>query len=283
MSKPIVVGIDNIPGGRDALDWAVAESRSTSVPLMLLHADVPAQSRSRASVSAGGAARDDDQTHARQVAADAVRYVVAQNRDVRISSVVFPGEAADVLVRWSTDASLIVLGNRGGKIMSKALLDTVSGMVSAQSQCPVVVVRVPVPKRAPVVVGVDGSPRSEAAIMFAFDYATRHDTWVRALHAWHRSSWNGSGTIAGQRTAHEHIVAEAVANAQAHYPKTVVRPSCPIGPASKLLTEESMDAQLVVIGTRGDGFGSGVLLGSVSQSLLRQAQCPVAVIPHGNG
>lgn len=283
MGKPIVVGIDNIPGGRDALDWAIAESRSTSLPLMLLHADVPAHSRSRASVIAGGAPRDDDQTHARQVAADAVQYVVTQNSDVGISSVVFPGDAADVLLRWSTDASLIVLGNRGGKIMSEAMQGTVSGAVSAQSQCPVVVVRVPAPKRAPVVVGVDGSPRSEAAIMFAFDYATRHGTWVRPVHTWHRSSWNGSGTIASQRTAHQQIVAEAVASAQAKYPEPLVRPSCPIGPASKLLTEESMEAQLIVVGTRGHGFGSGLPLGSVSQSLLRHAQCPVAVIPHRNG
>jgi nucleotide-binding universal stress UspA family protein len=283
MRKPIVVGIDNIPGGRDALDWAIAESRSTSLPLMLLHADVPAQSRSRASVLAGGAARDDDQTHARQAAADAVQYVLTQNRDIGISSVVFPGEAADVLVRWSTDASLIVLGNRGGKIMSEAMLGTVSGAVSAQSQCPVVVVRAPAPKRAPVVVGVDGSPRSEAAIMFAFDYATRHGTWVLALHAWHRSSWNGSGNITSQRAAHKHTVTEAVASAQARYPKTPVRPSSPIGPASKLLTEESMEAQLIVVGTRGHDLGASLLLGSVSQSLLRQAQCPVAVIPQGNG
>lgn len=283
MRKPIVVGIDNIPGGRDALDWAIAESRSTSLPLMLLHADVPAQSRSRASVLAGGAPRDDDQTHARQVAADAVQYALTRNRDLGISSVVFPGDAADVLVRWSTDASLIVLGNRGGKIMSQVMSGTVSGAVSARSHCPVVVVRVPAPTRAPVVVGVDDSPRSQAAVMFAFDYATRHGTWVRAVHAWHRSSRHGSGTIANQRAARTVLVAAAVASAQAQYPTTPVRLSCPIGPASKLLTEESMTAQAIVVGSRGHGFGSGLLLGSVSQSLLRQAQCPVAVIPQGNG
>jgi nucleotide-binding universal stress UspA family protein len=130
-----------------------------------------------------------------------------------------------------------------------------------------------------VVVGVDGSPVTTTAIEFAFDQASRHKTSVRAVHAWHRSPLPGGGDITEERARHFKIVSDALTAARDRYPLVPVYISRPIGRAETILSEQSMTAQLLVVGTRGHSPMTGLLLGSVSQALLRTASCPLAVIP----
>src|SRR5262249_15633469 len=141
-----------------------------------------------------------------QVVDQAVAVVRAMNRDISVSSLVVPGNPADVLTSWSTDASMLVLGSRGQGAVGTAIHGSVGSSVAARAQCPVVVVRVAPPKRAAVVVGVDGSPASKAALEFAFDHAARHATWVRAVHTWHRSALHGAGDLQTQRAAHQKVL-----------------------------------------------------------------------------
>jgi len=271
MSKPIVVGADGTPGSEPALEWATAEAHRRSLPILVLHVgdvdDYPA-------VNSGSLLK---RTHGQRVAAKAVEAVRA--RGVSVSSVVIPGHPADVLASWSTDASMIVLGSRGLNKTGTAIHGSVGLSVTARARCPVVVVRNALRRRAPVVVGVDGSPASGAAIVFAMDYAARRNTWVRAVHAWRRGMLPGSGDLATERTAHLKVVTDAMTGVRDRFPSVPVRIARPIGRPADILTDESTAAQLVVVGTRGHGYVSGLLLGSVSQALLRSANCPLAVIP----
>jgi nucleotide-binding universal stress UspA family protein len=272
MSKPIVVGVNEHQDSEAALHWAIAEAVHQGLPLLVLNVgDMWAQP----AVSSGSLM---ERTRGQQVEAQSVAVVWAMNRDVQVSSVVVSGDPADVLASWSTEASMIVLGTRGRGPMTAAVRGSVSATVAARATCPVIVVPTSAGLRAPVVVGVDGSPLSRAAIEFALDYASRHRTWVRAVHTWRRSVLPGAGDLPAQRAAHDRVVVAALMPARVRYPHVTVRVIRTIGHADKVLADESMAAQLVVVGTRGHGAGSGLLLGSVSQSLLRTAICPVAVI-----
>jgi nucleotide-binding universal stress UspA family protein len=70
------------------------------------------------------------------------------------------------------------------------------------------------------------------------------------------------------------VAEEAMRNGRA----VEVRTETPAGPTVPVLVEMTKEAELVVVGSRGLGAVSRVLLGSVSAGLLRHAHCPVAVI-----
>jgi nucleotide-binding universal stress UspA family protein len=273
MSKAIVVGVDGQPQSAAALDWAITEAVRRCSPLMVLHAG---QAWSQPATSSRSLL---EQTHGQQLTAEAVAVVHAMNRDIRVSSIIVPGDPSDVLASWASDASMIVLGNRGRGPVTAAVRGSVSATVAAHAHCPVIVIGTPAGQRAPVVVGVDGSPASTDAIEFAFDYAARQGTWVRAVHTWHLSALPGTGDLATQRTAHLRVVTDALTGARDRYPHVPVRVTRPIGRATEILADESIAAQLLVVGTHGHGPRSSLLLGSVSQTLLHTANCPLAVIP----
>nr|WP_042190964.1 universal stress protein [Kibdelosporangium sp. MJ126-NF4]CEL19745.1 Universal stress protein family [Kibdelosporangium sp. MJ126-NF4]CTQ96970.1 Universal stress protein family [Kibdelosporangium sp. MJ126-NF4] len=275
MSKPIVVGIDGGPGNDIALHWAIAEAAQRSVPLMVLHADEEWST----SVVRTGSVLEATSKSARKLVDDAVAVVQAMNRDIHVSSVISPNHPADALISWATDASMLVLGNRGRSALSAAVRGSVGASVVAQARCPVIIARTMPPRSAPVVVGVDGSPASKAAVAFAFGYAAQHMSGVRAVHVWHRSVLPGAGDLPAQRRAHLRVVTETLADAQQRHPNVPAWTVSTIGNAHEFLAEESMRAQLVVVGTHGRGARSGMLLGSVSQALLRNASSPLAVIP----
>ena len=162
------------------------------------------------------------------------------------------------------------------------VLGSVGSAAAAHAACPVVVVRgESTPTDGPVVVGVDGSRLSEAALAFAIDAAVRRGTSLVAVHAWQDAAnprvaalidWKA---VAAEEAA---VLAERLAGWQEKHPDlTIERRVVRDSPAHEL-TALSEQAQLVVVGSRGRGGFAGLLLGSVSQALLRHAACPVAVV-----
>jgi nucleotide-binding universal stress UspA family protein len=137
-----------------------------------------------------------------------------------------------------------------------------------------------------IVVGVDGSPSAGRAIGFAFDAASWSGAPLVALHAWHDlatspvvgPTYMALADVAQRTAAGERLLAEALAGWPEKYPDVTVTPEAiPVHPA-RALADASEHAALVVVGSRGRGEFTGLLLGSVSQAALHHARCSVAVV-----
>lgn len=137
-----------------------------------------------------------------------------------------------------------------------------------------------------VVVGVDGSPASAIAMAWAARYAKALGTTVRVVMAWHYPAAAGPAPIGVAPAA---VSGEVEANKQAELDKAVAAtfgesPSVQVetkiayGHPAQVLVDESRDADLLVVGSRGHGGFTGMLLGSVSTHCVTHAACPVTVV-----
>jgi nucleotide-binding universal stress UspA family protein len=191
-------------------------------------------------------------------------------------------EAALALVRRSAEAGLIVLGSRGHSAVTN-LLGSVSVAVSAHAQCPVVVVRGRPSATAPVAVGLDGSATSEAALAFAAGEAAVRGVPLLMIRAWKPAGgiWAESPIVTHAVAAKERQPFDDLAAAwRAKFPQLDITAEAVVEHPAAALTQLSATTQLLVVGSRGRGALRGMLLGSVSQHLLRHSACNVAIV-HG--
>jgi nucleotide-binding universal stress UspA family protein len=186
-----------------------------------------------------------------------------------------------VLVEQSRDAELLVVGDRGHGRIASALAGSVAVGVAAHSACPVVVVRGaehPSDEQAPIVVGIDGTPLSEAAIAFAFEAAAARRVPLVAVHTWLEPvvtelvDWQSASEEA------EEALGERLAGWGAKYPDVPVERVVARTTAARALLDQATLAQLAVVGSRGHGEMVGLLLDSVSNALVHAASCPVAIV-----
>jgi len=138
-----------------------------------------------------------------------------------------------------------------------------------------------------VVVGVDGSAESVAALRWAARYATATGARGRALLAWHYPGAVGGPPMEkAPQAVHEQTDAQMhetldVAIAKAGQEAAGVEKHTAYGHPAQALIEASNEADLLVVGRHGHGAFSGMLLGSVSIHCVTGAHCPVVVI-HGH-
>jgi nucleotide-binding universal stress UspA family protein len=142
-----------------------------------------------------------------------------------------------------------------------------------------------VPESGPVVVGVDGSPASELAIAAAFEEASSRRAPLIAVHAWSDVTYEdfyGTVRIVPQWESleedEERLLAQRLAGWQEKYPDVEIRRVLRRDRPRHALLEAAEKAQLVVVGSRGRGGFTGMLLGSTSQALVQHAGCPVLVV-----
>jgi nucleotide-binding universal stress UspA family protein len=133
-----------------------------------------------------------------------------------------------------------------------------------------------------VVVGVDGSANSEAALRWALADAEKHDGQVTALFVWQVpfSSFPGLYDREALEKASKEFVIEKVSDV-APTPTVPVLPLVAEGDAAEALVVASEDADLLVLGTRGRSALAGLLVGSVSLQCAAAARCPVLLIKEG--
>ncbi len=283
----IVVGIDGSTQSLHALDWATQEATRRGVGLTLVSAyTVPAL---YAPVLDGGYPGLDDRAiraGVEQVLVDAASQVPSSGPDVKTQLVV--EDAAGALVEASQDAGLVVVGTRGRGGFAGRLLGTVSSALPAHAACPTVVVPLRQGQQettAPlgrVVVGVDGSPSSQVALRYAADEARLWQAELVAVAAvpisrasgvlsWLPAAVDTEQILREQETATTALVEQVAGDLK-------VRCVVLDGTGAELLTEFSAATDLVVVGSRGRGGFTGLLLGSTSQAVLHHSACAVMVV-----
>jgi nucleotide-binding universal stress UspA family protein len=191
----------------------------------------------------------------------------------------------DLLADESEKADMVVVGSRGRGGFAELVVGSTAVALTARAHCPVIVVRGKETVDGPIVVGVDGSPASEAALAFAYDMAARRKAELVAVHVWSDvvSVWGGSVPIPdldwdAVATDERIVLSERLAGWRERYPDTAVRQVVHEDrPAQRLITEAE-GAQLLVVGSLGRGALANALLGSVSHALLHHAPCPVAIV-----
>jgi nucleotide-binding universal stress UspA family protein len=138
--------------------------------------------------------------------------------------------------------------------------------------------------RQVVVVGVDGSDPSIAALHWAGQYGAATGATVQALQIWHYPTAAGlppgitPESVTDEVTANQRKeLGEAIDKAHLD-PAAHVEARLAYGHPAQVLIDESQNASLLVLGYKGHGGFTGMLTGSVSLQVVHHAACPVVVV-----
>ncbi|WP_026128111.1 universal stress protein [Nocardiopsis lucentensis] len=293
----VVVGVDGTPAAHAALEWAAEAAARRGAQLRIVHGmgedsvvahDTP--ERRLAVQEARGYARD--------LLDDGAELVRDTHPGVDVVTVLAAEDAPDAIMEEARHGDVIVVGSRGLGAVRAMLHGSMSPRATSEAPCPVVFVPAhkdeptPVGPPAPegrIVVGVDGSDSSRRALRFGLHEALLSGAAVEVVNSWEVPlPADVSALEADAREAHEEVfdrqseeivagvLAEVVDDQTENLDISAVRMQA--DPVEALL-EAGRNADLIVVGSRGRGGVSGLLLGSVSQGVLHHALVPVAVLP----
>ncbi|MET7425906.1 universal stress protein [Dactylosporangium sp. NPDC005555] len=285
----VVVGADGSRAGLEAVTWAATVALQRRYRLDIVHAFAwPTVYAPMAGPVPAPYEQGVQEAAERTLAEAAARaQTVAPGLEVRTDLQLQLPAAA--LVAASQHAAVVVVGNRGHGGFTGLLLGSVGIELATHAACPVVIVRhedrPAGPEAGRIVVGVDGSHDADRALQFAFEQASFRDTGLTAVHTY---QWPASAAPGDMqplvydpddlRAEERRVLAESMAGWAGKYSDVDVRHSVVLGRPAAVLTELSAGAELLVVGSRGRGGFAGLLLGSVSQTVIRHAACPVAVV-----
>ncbi|MFC3298111.1 universal stress protein [Arthrobacter agilis] len=303
----IVVGVDGSDQSTCALLWAAQEAERRKAPLYVVTAyTIPVFAAS--SMDAGYATVDDDviRDSAQSVLQEALTHI--EGISVEVHARIETGDAAGVLLDLSEEAELMVVGSRGRGGFVGRLLGSVSSALPAHAKCPTAVIPVCTGARLGrpdlgkkqgrdrdggsseavvepvVVVGVDGSEQARMASLAAAEEARSRGLALRVICS--VAPFNGSlawvPAPVDREALHADLAVQLAAGRdwlQSHYPDVDIRVELVDGSPAEVLISASATSELLVVGTRGRGGFTGMLLGSTSQGVLHHARGPVLVVP----
>lgn len=294
MSTPsIVVGYDVSRESDLAIDWAIDHAQRVEGHLLVLHVG---PSRPGQGVSPDGVFgwQADSALDESMVTLPGVGRAKAALGEDAVAVEFSTGSAPGRLVEASQTADLIVVGSHGHGYLLSGLIGSTAYAVIAHAHCPVAVIRAPRdaeaaarpgPDRA-VVVGVEESDQHAAILDAATAFALRCKAplkLVRVTPAPAVAEYPPLGEVTTQvgvdvLRAERDLLQRTADEVRARYPDLPIETSHAEGAVGRILADYARDAGLVVVGSRGRGGFAGLLLGSVSRSLIHHAECPVLVV-----
>jgi nucleotide-binding universal stress UspA family protein len=272
----IVVAYDGSPDAQTALTWAARTAIASHQPLTVVVATAGDDEMPQRSIL-WGETLDEIRAGADRILAETLfEDAVVELR---------PGPVVPVVLDAAEGAALLVVGSRGHGQVAGVVNGSVSQHLARHAPCPVVIARpVAHPAAHRIVVGVDGSGGSDAAVEFACQRAELTGEDVVVVHGWRDPSATGTtrreipASFVERVTEEERLLAEAMAGVRSAHPDVQIEAEAIPVVAWRALADASGAASLVVVGSRGRGAFTGMLLGSVSQHVMQHAQCPVAIV-----
>jgi nucleotide-binding universal stress UspA family protein len=264
MKPPVAVGYDGSDESRYAVEFAAREARLRDCALHIVYASLIPLAGGRHFAGATWYEGNTVQQGISEMVDDIVTATVELS----------PG---------------MVLGSRGRGGFTGLLLGSTSSQVSSHAHCPTVITRRPAegdgPPLGQVVVGVDDSPLSQAALRFGFESARLREVDLVAVRVWQYeipSIEVGAMPMAfDQKQTEEQEkanLAEALAGWRQEFPEVTVMPKLLHGDTRQQLLEAAENAALLVVAPRGRGGFARLILGSTSHAVLQHAKVPVAVV-----
>jgi nucleotide-binding universal stress UspA family protein len=281
-TNDVVVGVDGSAGGRQALRWAAAEAVRRGGRLCVV-----AGYRTPWPHAHAAAGRDRTplaQLRAEDIVAEAVADAHAAAPGLEVSGLSVHGAPVPVLIAAAGGAPIVV-GHRGHDGFAGLRPGATGLQLATHAPGPVVVVRGDADAdRGPVLLGIDGSPGAEPAVALAFRTAAERGCGVLAVRAYQipvpkwREPVDPLDFDLERLQAVEYVsLRGAVAPWRDKHPDVPVETVLRCGDPAEVLVAMSAQARLVVVGTRGHGGFTGLLLGSVGQKLMYHAHCPVLI------
>lgn len=284
----VVVGVDGSDAADNAARWAAAVASRYNTSLHIVHA-LPAVGHNLTDTVAAmrAAVLAHQRENADAILRRAEEIVRAQEPELEVTTLSTDVPITEVLVELGKSARMIVVGNDEVTAAGALLLGSTTLAVATRADCPVVAWRGSnlVPTDDPVVVGVDGTPSSMAALENAFEFCERFNAKLAAV----RSTSSPLRTVAARlpllidwdalETAEWAQLTNDVDRYNQRYPQ--VSAPCFVEhakPAAALIDRSHADgAQLLVVGSHRKPALTSAILGSTALNLLQHATIPVMV------
>ena len=291
--RTVVVGVDGSDDALRAVRWGAAEAGRRDVPLRLMLAFGWAHDQVPGHPGLGEGYRETLLAQARDRLVRAAAVAEAEVPGIDVEQQLVVGSPIAVLGDEARRAALLVLGGRGLGRVEGLLVGSVTAALAAHAPCPVVVMRGPVREPSqvaslPVVVGVDGSATSDAAVGFAMEAAAARNVGVVAVHSWWEPVLDPAMAVMifdwdAIQAEETRLLAQRMAGWSEKFPAVLVEHLTTRDRPVHSLLEQAERAQLLVVGSRGRGGFSSLVLGSVGHAVLHRSPCPVAVVRPDTG
>jgi len=280
-NSPVVVGVDGSRTHQVIVDLAVAEAVRRCAPLLIVHAwpgryAGPLRPR-------GPVPTEQDGRHLLELTARRAQHLAPQ---LRVRTELSKGSAARVLAEHSGQARLVVVGHRDAAL-TRSSWGSTAAYLAHHGACPLLVHRGGVSDRGPVVLAVSAGDPVTATIACAYEEAALSGSRLVAVHVWTHPTGrdrppvtNVTAEYAADRQEAERHLAEALAGWRSIYPDVEVeRLVLHDLDVAYTLQRASRRGRLLVAGMGSNGRLAEMLYGSLGLAMVRQAECPVLLVP----